>query len=279
MPPGPAPRPFLDGPHPLTFAHRGGANLWPENTLFAFEQALALGVDVIESDVRLTRDGELVLCHDASVERTTNGRGSVAELSLAELRRFDAGWHFSRDGVTYPHRGCGLRIPTLDEALAVSPGLRLNLDLKSDDPALIGRLVDAIELGRLTDRLLVASHTDAVIRRFRAACRGRVATAAGPREVAAFLAAVRLGARRGLRPDYDALQVPVRHALIQIVDGPFVEAAHQLSLPVHVFTIDSPPEMRRLLELGVDGLMTNRPDRLLPIAHTAADPPPASVRG
>lgn len=257
-------------PHPTTFAHRGGAALWPENTLVAFERSMALGIDVVETDVHLTRDGELVLCHDPTVDRTTDGRGAIAQLALADLRRLDAGWRFTRDGVTFPFRGRGLRIPTLDEALALDPQVRFNLDVKPNDPAVIGRLVDAIELGGYGDRLIVASHSQAVIERFRSGCRGRVATAAGPGEVATFLAATQLGLTQRLRPAFDALQVPLRRALLRVVDGPFVDAAHALGLVVHVFTIDAPSPMRELLHLGVDGLMTNRPDRLTAVVRELA---------
>ncbi|MBN2192268.1 MAG: glycerophosphodiester phosphodiesterase [Polyangiaceae bacterium] len=276
------PRPerlVLRAPHPLTFAHRGGAGQWPENTLLAFERAISLGVDFIETDVRLTRDGELVLCHDATVDRTTNGHGAIERLDLDELRRFDAGWRFTRDGSTFPFRGQGLRVPTLAEALALDPRVRFNLDLKSTDPAAVGRLIDAMELGGYGDRLVVASHSQAMIRCFRSGCGGRVATAAGPHEVMAFLAAARVRMSHHLRCEYDALQVPRQRALIHVVDRRFVTAAHELNLPVHVFTIDTPETMRELLALGVDGLMTNRPDRLLPIArrHAALGSPLAQV--
>jgi glycerophosphoryl diester phosphodiesterase len=256
-------------PTPTTFAHRGGAGLWPENTLLAFTKSIALGIDVIETDVRLTRDGELVLCHDATIDRTTNGRGRVAALSLEELRRYDAGARFTRDGSTFPFRGQGLHIPTLAEALALDASVRFNLDLKDDDPALVGRLIDAIELGGFAHRVIVASHTDATVARFRAGTLGRVATAAGPREVATFLAAVRLGQTRHLRPAYAALQVPERRWLVRILDRTFIDAAHELRLAIHVFTIDVPASMRELLHLGVDGLMTNRPDRLVEVAESA----------
>jgi len=256
---------------PTTFAHRGGAALWPENTLLAFQQAIATGIDFLETDVHLTRDGELVLCHDPTVDRTTDGHGAIAELTLADLRRLDAGWRFTRDGSTFPFRGRGVTIPTLEEALALDPRVRFNVDVKPSDPAIVGRLIDVIELGGYGDRLIVASHSQAVIERFRSGCRGRVATAAGPLEVATFLGATRLGLAPRLRPSYDALQVPRRRALLDVVDGPFVEAAHALGLFVHVFTIDAPAIMRELLHLGVDGLMTNRPDRLVAVVRDLAD--------
>jgi glycerophosphoryl diester phosphodiesterase len=263
------PRPALAATGPVTFAHRGGSALWPENTLLAFTRSIELGVDFIETDVHLTRDGELVLCHDATLDRTTDGRGALAERTVSELRRHDAGFRFTRDGQTFPFRGQGLRIPTLNEALALDPRIRFNLDVKPRDPAVVGRLIDALECGRFGDRIVVASHDDATIRRFRSGSAQRVATAAGPREVAAFFTAVQLRQTHRLRPDYDALQVPPRRALLRVVDRPFVMAAHALGLPVHVFTIDRPEAMRELLHLGVDGIMTNRPDRLVAVAASA----------
>lgn len=269
MPPRP-PRPALAAPPPTIFAHRGGATLWPENTLLAFEHSIAMGIDFLETDIHLTRDGELVLCHDPTVDRTTDGHGAIAELALRDLRRLDAGWRYSRDGTTFPFRGRGIGIPTLGEALALDPRVRFNLDVKPEDPAVIGRLIDALELGGYGDRVVVASHSQSVIERFRSGCRGRIATAAGPLEVATFFAGTQLGLTHRLHPSYDALQVPLRRALLRVVDGPFVEAAHALGLPVHVFTIDAPATMRELLHLGVDGLMTNRPDRLTALARDLA---------
>jgi len=260
-------RPVLRSEGPLCFGHRGGAGLWPENTLVAFRGALESGCDFVESDLYLTRDGELVLIHDPTVDRTTDGSGRVAELDLAELRRLDAGYRFSREKRTYPFRGQGATIPTLAEALDVHPRLRFNLEMKPRDPAIVGRLVDFIEVERVHDRILVASQHDDLIMCFRSASSGRVATSAGRGEATRFWLSIQVGLSHQLNPRFDALQIPPTYRLLNVVDERLVEQAHASGVQVHVFTINVPGEMRRLLNLGVDGIITDRPDRLVPIAR------------
>src|SRR5690606_28121624 len=173
----PAPVSYLGtsplGTSPIAFAHRGGAALWPENTLAAFEGALALGYRYIETDVRMTRDGKIVCFHDETLERTTNGRGRVADIDYAELARLDAGHRFSPDGRTFPFRGQGLRVPTLEEALALHPDLRLNIEIKQRTPAMERALWDEIDRLDAHERLLVAAAHDPLVHRFRALRPGR----------------------------------------------------------------------------------------------------------
>ncbi len=247
----------------LLIAHRGGAQRWPENTLLAFQRAYDLGYRWIETDVQLSADGELVLFHDLALERTTDGEGPLAAQSLAELRRLDAAYHFSHDGQTFPHRGTGVRIPTLAEALAMAPDLYINLEMKGRDrrlPELLWRFIDT---HGVHDRVLVASANDAMTARFRSVASERVATSAGKRGIFGFWLAVRAGVAARLHPPWDALQVPVRHGALQVVDRRFVEAAHALRVKVHVWTVNDPIEMRWLDGLGVDGIMSDRPQVLL----------------
>ena len=254
--------PFLQGPRPLAFAHRGGALLWPENTLPAYRNAVDLGYRYIETDLHMTRDGVIVTLHDDTLERTTNGRGPVLELSLAELKSLDAGYRFSRDGETFPYRGQGVTVPTLAELFELAPDLRANVEVKQEAPPMVRALWELIEEQGLHDRILVASFRDAVVREFRRLSGGRVATSAATREALRFWLASRLGLERLPRIEYDALQVPVRYGRLTVVDRRFVAAAHHRGLQVHVWTVDEPAEMRRLLDLGVDGLMSDRPDLL-----------------
>ena len=278
-------RPVLRSESPLCFAHRGGARLHPENTLIAFQGAQEVGCEFVETDLHLTRDGELVLIHDSTVDRTTDGTGSVANLDFEQLRRLDAGFRFTRDQRTYPYRGRGLVVPTLAEALAANPGLRFNVDMKPRDPAIVGRLTDFIEIERVHDRLVVASEHDGLLRRFRSATSGRVATSAGRGEAARFWVAMQVGLSHQLDLRFDALQVPPSYRLLNVVDERLIERAHSAGVQVHVYTINSFAEMRRLLNVGVDGIITDRPDRLVPIARHHAeleresqDPVPASRR-
>jgi len=258
------PRPFLRGPLPIAFAHRGGSQLWPENTMASFQGAVGLGYRYLETDVNLTKDGVMVTIHDATVDRTTDSSGVVRALPLAELRRLDAGYRFSPDGgKTYPFRGQGVSIPTLAEVVEAFPNVSLNIDLKQHDAALIEAMASFIEERGLHDRLLIACFADGVIQAFRRRTEGRVATAAGAWETRRFWLASRLGLTKLIRPAYDALQVPPRMGRLTVVDRRLLGAAHRRGLQVHAWTVDERPEMSRLLALGVDGIMSDRPDLLV----------------
>lgn len=247
---------------PLLFAHRGGAKLWPENTLMAFRGALELGVQFIETDVHATRDGVLVVHHDDRVDRTTNGKGLVRDYSCAELQQLDAGYRFTENGRSFPLRGQGVTIPTLEEVVALDGNVRFNIEIKQKTPDIVEAVWRFIDDRKLADRFVVAAAHDPLVQRFRKACGGVVATSAGSREARLFWAASRLHADRWLRPAYDALQVPARLGPLSVVDARLLEAARREHLQVHVWTIDDPIEMQALLTLGVDGIMSDRPDLL-----------------
>ncbi len=255
---------------PLFFAHRGGGGLAPENTLPAFERGAAFGADALELDIQMTKDGEIVVIHDPTVDRTTDGKGLVASYTLDELRRLDAGYRFSPDGgQTYPYRGQGVVIPTMREIFERFPRARINIDLKESSPERERRLWALIQEYQAEDRTLVASgEVHLPIVRFRQLTAGRVATSASEAEIRRFFYATKARAARWLRPAYDALQVPETYRGIRVVSRAFVEAAHRLGLDVHVWTVDERGAMERLLALGVDGLMTDRPDVLAEVMST-----------
>lgn len=259
-------RAFFAGPRPLAFAHRGGSKLWPENTLVAFQGAIDLGFRYIETDVHLSRDGVVVVHHDARLDRTTNATGLVRDRTFAELQRIDAGYHFTTDGRTFPYRGQGVTIPSFEQALELHPDVRFNVELKQKHPDMAAAFLEIIERRKLHDRVLVAAADDAVGRAFDAVSSGRVARSPGTRGVLAFWLFARAGLTRLLPLSYDALQVPVQHAGLTVVDRRFIDAAHSQDLQVHVWTVDDEAEMRRLIALGVDGLMTDRPDTLAAVA-------------
>jgi len=255
--------PALSGPSPLTFAHRGGAGLWPENTLEAFRGAIELGCSHVETDVRMTRDGELVVFHDEALERTTNGTGRVSAHTLAQLRRLDAGYRFSPDGASFPRRGQGVVIPTLAELVALSPSVRFNVEIKERGPFELPRaLLGFIEQHGIAGRIVVAAERYELMSEFRRLSQGRIATSASRRECLQFWLASRLHLTGFLRLPYQALQIPVRAGNLTVVTPTLLDAAHREGLAVHVWTIDERAEMLRLLALGVDGLMSDRPDRL-----------------
>jgi glycerophosphoryl diester phosphodiesterase len=256
--------PFFDLPTPTVIGHRGSAGEAPENTLLSFERALADGAAILESDVHLTRDGVPVLIHDDVVDRNTDGSGRVAEFALDRLRRLDAGYRFTSDrGRSHPHRGRGLRIPTLQEALEAFPGARFNLELKENCPGIVERSVEAVtRAGREALTLLTAAD-DAMMADLRAhlqAVAVPIAQGACAKDVLEFIGSA--VEARAPKAGPMALQVPADFGGRPLVTRGFVEHAHAHGLFVHVWTIDDAGEMRDLLELGVDGIVTNFPARL-----------------
>lgn len=246
----------------LLFGHRGAAAECPENTLPSFRRALAIGVDVIETDVHMTRDGHIVCFHDHDLRRTTNGRGKIWELSLAELRRLDAGYQFTADGHSYPFRGQGITVPTLEEVLALDPSARVNLEIKQAQPTMAEALWRRIDALGVHARVLVAGEDARLVWAFRQFSRGAVATSAGRAEILAFWLAVRAGLSARVPVSYDALQIPIRYRGLEVTTPALVRAAHRRGIQVHVWTIDAPEEMRFLVDIGVDGIMTDQPKRL-----------------
>lgn len=254
-----------DAGRTLVIAHRGGAGLWPENTLHAFERAVALGVDVLETDVRATADGELVVFHDEGVERTTDGAGRVGSLTLAELKRLDAAYRWSPDGGrTFPLRGSGVTVPTLREVFAALPHMRFNIEPKQAVPAIAAPLCRLIREHGMTERVLVASFSATTLGEFRREC-PEVATSAATGEVASFLTLHGAGLAASYSPAMQALQVPEHAGALRVLTRDFVGAAHGRNLHVHAWTVNAEGDMRRLVELGVDGIMTDYPDRLLKV--------------
>jgi glycerophosphoryl diester phosphodiesterase len=256
-------RAFLTHEGPLFFAHRGGSALAPENTLVAYEKGLSYGADALELDVHPTRDGEIVVIHDDTLDRTTDGSGRVSGFTLDDLRQFDAGYRFTPDaGATYPYRRQSVTIPTLAEVFARFSTIRVNIEIKEDIPGVEEQLWRVIQAAHAEDRSVVAGFHLAPLQRFRAMSEGRVATSGSMSEIRAFVLAAYAHVTRLLRPAYDALQVPETYRGIPVVTPTTVRAAHQLGLAVHVWTVDDRASMERLLGYGVDGLMSDRPDVL-----------------
>lgn len=249
----------------LVIAHRGGAGLWPENTSYAFEQACSLGVDVIETDVRATSDGEIVVMHDERVDRTTDGAGRVSSFTLAELKKFDAAYRWSPDGgKSFPLRGRGITVPTLREVFAALPAMRFNIEPKQTEPPIVAPLCRLIREHGMTNRVLVGAFSGSTLAEFRREC-PEVATSASTSEVASFLAMQRAGLGGAYSPHMQALQVPEWAGAVHVLTRDFVEAAHARNLRVHAWTVNAEQDMRRLFDLGVDGIMTDYPDRLLKV--------------
>ncbi|HVM08971.1 MAG TPA: glycerophosphodiester phosphodiesterase [Acidimicrobiales bacterium] len=260
----------------LNYAHQGGAKEGPSSTLFAMRQAVAAGAEALELDVHMTADRVLVVCHDATVDRTTEGSGAIASMALDEVQALDnAYWwvpgsvvdHDASDDA-YVHRGKAVddiefRIPTLVEVLEAFPHTFLNLDIKQTAPAVPAYEAELaqvlMEHGRIDD-VIVASFNDASTEEFLRHA-PQIATSYGTMGTAEFYRAVQAGETPADAP-HVALQVPRTFGDTVVVDERFVRAAHDAGVAVHVWTIDDEEEMALLLDLGVDGVMTDRPQAL-----------------
>jgi glycerophosphoryl diester phosphodiesterase len=249
----------------MVIAHRGGRSLGPENTLYTYRRAVDLGVDVLEIDVQLTQDNHLAVIHDKTVDRTTNGSGTVASYKLADLQKLDAGYRWSADqGIPFPLRGKGIKIPSLAEVFQAFPRMRINIESKDPRPAAITLLCRTIQDYNMSQKVMIASFDAGTLKRFRAVCPG-VATSAGASEAILFYSLQKMYLESAYSPVAQALQIPQTYGDLQVVTKRFVEAAHARNLKVHVWTVNGVDSMKTLLQLGVDGIMTDYPQRLLEI--------------
>jgi glycerophosphoryl diester phosphodiesterase len=269
-----ASRPWLalraDENRPLVFAHQGAENLWPSNTQFAFQNAAQLGVDVLDMDMHMTQDGVLVLMHDETVDRTTNGTGAIAGLTLAQIKQLDAGYRFSQDGgQTFPYRGQGVTVPTLEELFRAFPDYRFGIEIKQTEPlATAQRFCALIRQYNMQDKVLVSSFRQENMEAFRRQC-PEVATSATQDEATKFYVLFRLGLIDALTPNYQSLQVPEASAGLRLLTPQFVQAAHRRGLAVQPWTINETADLQRILALGVDGINSDNPDRLLALLSKA----------
>jgi len=257
---------FFHGPVPRVFGHRGAAGLAPENTLPSFALALALGAEVLELDVHASRDGTIVVIHDPTLERTTNGNGEVRARAWHDLRQLDAGYQFTRDGRDFPYRGQNVRLCTLEEVLVRFPTTRCNVEVKQEDPAIVGTVVGIIRRLQAEARVLLAAEQDAIMQEIRRHAPD-IATSFSAVEVADFIRRVHGGELSGYHPAGRALQIPPRFGDIELVTADTRRAARSLGLEMHVWTINQRDEIEALLGLGVDGIMSDLPG----LARAAVD--------
>ena len=270
----------------LNIAHRGGADELPENTLYALSESLARGVDMLETDVYMTADGELVVSHDATVDRTTNGNGAIADMTLTEVQALDAA-HWYVPGRGSPHdaaesdyvfRGVAVgalpppegysptdfRVPTLREVLARFPKVPLNIELKDGPPtgaSMAQAVADLLAEFSRTEDVVVASFLDQVLLEFKALA-PEVHTSPATAEVATFWAAAQGSGPGRPMPQHRVFQVPMDFSGLEVVNEDFVRDAHFMGMAVHVWTVDDRPTMEYLVSIGVDGIMTDRPSLL-----------------
>lgn len=262
----------------LNIAHRGGRRIRPEHTIVAYDQALVDGADVLELDVHETSDGVLVVMHDDTVDRTTDCTGLIQETTFAALRECDAGYEFTTDGgMTYPYRGMGLVVPSLEEVFERYTDAPFVIEIKQEMPSIVDSFVDLVRENEVEDKMIGAAFDDAVLLELRAAA-PEIATSMGVDETTIFF----LRSFDVLDPSYEPpgefLQVPPVFDLgevpVDVLHEGFVPRAHELDMFVHVWTINDEQEMRDLIEMkGVDGIMTDDPPLLTSVIEdlSAAD--------
>ena len=261
-----SPRHYFDLEHPIRFAHRGSRILWPENTWYAFDHAIEdFGHRYVETDVQMTADGVVVVFHDDTLERCTDGVGRIAEWNWEDLRDLDAAHNFTTDGESYPLRGAGIGISRLDDTFDRYPDLCLNIDLKADGSE--WPVAEVIKKMGREDTVLIGSFSDGRIAKFRRVTKGRVATSAGPRDSIAMYAASRIGRAAPARGD--AYQLPYKTRGVA-ADRRLIDAVHRAGKQIHLWTVNDRQEMEKFLDLGADGIITDRPDILKDVMEERA---------
>lgn len=249
----------------LVMAHRGGRGLRPENTLDAFKHAIALGVDVLDFDIHSLKDGKFVVIHDDRLERTTNGAGNVRDFNLIELQKLDAGYNWTADnGLNYPFRSQGITIPALVEVFAEFPDTRMNIEIKQSQPETSAMLCRLIHEYNMEERVVIASFSSDIIRDFRRVCPD-VATAAATGEAWPFFVLDLLRLGKIYHPAAETMQVPGYRKGKKLLSNRFIKTAHRHNMEVYAWTINDIKEMRAMIQLGVNGIITDHPDKLLAV--------------
>lgn len=247
---------------PLLMAHRGSRILGPENTFDAFDIAHQSQADVLEVDIRLSRDKAILVFHDETLERVTNGYGKITNHTLIQLKHFDAAYHFkTEDGEAF--RGRYIRLPTLGELFEAYPDIRINIDMKDKNPVAAELLVDSISKASAENRVLVGSFHQTVIDHFRNIA-PEIPTAASPKEVSQFYALSKIPIKAS-DAKCAALQIPPQFGWLNLSSKRFVNFAARSSLPIHYWTINTSDDIKRLLEAGADGIVTDRVDIALTV--------------
>ena len=242
-------------------AHRGGHGLKPASTVLAAMNAQVMGA-VIELDVHATSDGHLIVRHDDTVDATTNGSGLIREKSLEELKQLDAGYTFDpAANESFPYRDAGVTIPTLQELIDATPDARFVMEIKQAQPSITRQLCTALHDNQLENRVIVGSFKDDVLNEFREVCPD-IATSMAAGEARTFVIMEKLGLSHLVPVKAQAFQVPVAAGGLTVLTPSFIKAAQSRGMKVEVWTINDQEEMSRLIGQGVDGIITDYPDRL-----------------
>jgi glycerophosphoryl diester phosphodiesterase len=256
----------------VNIAHRGGRRIRPEHTLLAYDQALEDGADILELDVHETSDGILVVMHDATVDRTTDCTGLIKEMAFADLRNCDAGYNFSKDdGETYPYRGTGLVVPTMQEVFDRYPDTPFVIEVKQSDPSIVDHFVEVIRDNGVEDKMTGSAFSDSLLLELRLAA-PEIPTNMGTNETFVFWGFSFSPLDPEYQPPAEFLQVPpqfdVGDRIVDVLHPGFVPRAHELDMYVQVWTINDEEEMRFLIETyGIDGIMTDDPPLLTKVIN------------
>ncbi|MCP4358703.1 MAG: glycerophosphodiester phosphodiesterase [Chloroflexi bacterium] len=258
-------RPFANQGGVVALAHRGFRGLYPENTMLAFEKAAAMSIDGLEIDIHSTKDGVLVVCHDETVDRTTEGSGRIQDFTLAELQQLDAGYRFTPDeGQNFPFRGRGIRIPTLAAVFEHFPDMWVNVDIKQHEVSVVRPFANLIRQYNMAEWMCVGSFDNQTVADFRRAC-PEVARAASLGETLRLFLLNKVKLTRFYKGKAHVLQIPEIERGIRVITPQFIQAAHRNKTAVHVWTVNETADMERLIEWGVDGIISDYPDRLLQV--------------
>jgi glycerophosphoryl diester phosphodiesterase len=253
---------------PLVIAHQGGDGVWPGDTMFAFENAVQIGADVLEMDAHITKDRQIVLMHDEKVDRTTDGTGLIEDLTLEEIEALDAAYKWSTDdGKTFPYRGQGIQVPTLDELFQTFPQMRYVIEIKLTQNPIDQPLCELIRRHNMQEKVVIASFHDEAMQNFRTTC-PEVATSASRGEVTAFVLLGKVFLSGWIIPQYESLHPPYdpeESMNIPIMTKRFIREAHAKNIAVEPWTVNDPVLMKQYIEWGVDGIMTDRPDLMLDV--------------
>ena len=253
---------------PLVIAHQGGDGLWPGNTLYAFENAVKLGVDVLEMDAHITKDNHIVLMHDEEVDRTTDGSGLIEELTLYELKQLDAAYRWSIDGgKTFPYRGQDIRVPTLDHVFQKFPEMRYVVEIKLTQNPIARPLCELIRRHNMQGKVMIASFHDEAMQNFRKTC-PEIATSGSRTEVQNFVILGKAFLSAFIAPQYQSIQPPYdpkESMNIPIMTERFIREAHAKNIKVEPWTVNDPELMKQYIQWDADGIITDRPDLMIKV--------------
>lgn len=247
----------------LVIAHRGGAKVWPEETLLAMQESVKLGVDVLEVDVHATKDGKVVCTHDDTIDRTTDGTGPIKEKTWAEVQALDAGAKFTTDGgKTFPYKGKGIKMATLEELLKAFPQMPFSVEIKQVRPSIVDAVLAVIDASGMADKIVVASFDDDTLREVRTK-RPNLATSLAGGEIVKLL-------QIKSEEDIGAYVPPAKlfQAPYEAITADRMKAYNKLGLRVHVWTVDDKEDQQRMWSLGVHGVMTDDPPLLKGVTAT-----------